>query len=66
MDNMLDIVVSPDMSTWEWKDKDEFIEAQKAGYYSAEKARAIWAEGERAVGLITAERRSMYEKWAAW
>ena len=66
MDNMLDVVISPDMSTWEWKDEDEFTEAQKVGYYSAEKAREIRAEGERAVKLITSERRSIYEKWATW
>ncbi|MBK7453347.1 MAG: DUF402 domain-containing protein [Anaerolineales bacterium] len=50
---MLDIVISPDMSTWEWKDEDEFIESQKEGHYSIEKAREIWAEGERAIRLTT-------------
>jgi hypothetical protein len=66
MDNTLDVVISPDMTTWNWKDGDEFTEAQTVGYYSAEKAREIWAEGERAVKLITSERRSMYEKWVTW
>ena len=66
MDNTLDVVISPDMTTWEWKDSDEFTEAQKVGYYSAEKASEIWAEGERAVKLVTSERRSMYENWATW
>ncbi len=66
MDNTLDVVISPDMTTWEWKDDDEFIEAQKVGYYSFEKASEIWGEGERAVKLITSERRSMYEKWSTW
>ena len=66
MDNTLDVVISPDMTEWEWKDDDEFTEAQKVGYYSAEKAREIWSEGERAVRLITSERRSIYEKWKTW
>ena len=66
MDHALDVVIHPDMSSWEWKDDDEFQEAQKVGYFSAEKARKIWSEGERAVKLITSERRSMYEKWATW
>ena len=66
MDNMLDVVISPDMSKWRWKDDDEFAEAQKVGFYSSEKAREIWTQGERAVKLITSERRSMYEKWATW
>ena len=66
MDHALDVVIHPDMSSWEWKDDDEFQEAQKVGYFSAEKAREIWSEGERAVKLITSKRRSMYEKWATW
>ncbi len=66
MDNMLDVVISPDMTTWRWKDDDEFAEAQKIGFYSAEKAREILAEGERAIQLITKERRDLYKKWEMW
>ena len=66
MDNMLDVVVSPDMTKWIWKDDDEFVEAQKVGFYSSEKAREIWAEGEKAVRLLTSERRSLYEEWEKW
>ena len=66
MDNMLDVVISPDMSKWRWKDDEEFAEAQKVGFYSSEKAREIWTQGERAVKLVTSERRLMYEKWATW
>jgi hypothetical protein len=65
-DNMLDIVISPDMSTWRWKDDDEFVAAQKVGFYSPEKAQEIWAEGERAIKLITKERRDLYKKWKMW
>ncbi len=66
MDHTLDIVISPDMSEWEWKDDDEFMEAQKVGFYSSEQAREIWAEGEKAIRLITSERRSLYEEWEKW
>jgi len=66
MDNMLDVVISPDMSTWRWKDDDEFIAAKNIGFYSPEKTREIWAEGERAVQLITKERRDLYKKWEMW
>jgi len=66
MDNMLDVVISPDMNTWHWKDGDEFIEAQKVGFYSAEKAREIWTDGEKAIQLITKERRSFYKQWKKW
>ena len=66
MDNMLDVVISPDMTEWKWKDDDEFAEAQKVGFYSLEKAREIWAEGEKAIKFVTSERRSFYEKWKHW
>lgn len=66
MDNMLDVVISTDMSAWSWKDDDEFAEAQKIGFYSVEKAHEIWTEGERAVQLITKERRDLYKKWEMW
>ena len=66
MDHMLDVIINPDMSEWKWKDDDEFLEAQKVGFYSIEKAREIWAEGEKAVRLITSERRSLYEEWKRW
>lgn len=65
-DNWLDIVINPDMSEWHWKDEDEFTEAQSVGFYSAEKAAEIWAEGEKAVQLITKERRTLYEQWKEW
>jgi hypothetical protein len=65
-DNMLDIIISPDMNTWQWKDKDEFEAAQKVGFYSAEKVHEILAEGEKAVQLITKERRTLYEQWEKW
>lgn len=66
MDNMLDVVISPDMSEWYWKDEDEFTEAQNVGFYSTEKAKEIWAEGEKAIQLIMNERRTLYEQWKEW
>jgi protein associated with RNAse G/E len=66
MDNMLDIVVRPNMVEWEWKDNDEFAEAENVGFYSHEKAREIWETGENAVNLLTSERQSFYRKWEKW
>jgi len=66
MDNMLDVVVSPDMSEWKWKDDDEFVEVERIGFYSHEKAREIWAEGEKAVILLTSTRQSFYKEWEKW
>ena len=66
MDHVLDAVVRPDMTEWDWKDEDEFSEAERIAYYSPEMACGIRAEGERAVRLLTSERRSFYEAWESW
>ena len=65
-DHLLDVVVKPDMSGWKWKDLDEFEEAARSGFYSPEKARAIRAEGERAVRLVLGERKEFYRSWQDW
>jgi len=49
MDQLLDVIVSPDCGTWTWKDEAEFEEAQATGVISAELAREARAEGRRAV-----------------
>lgn len=49
MDQALDIVVSPDHETWHWKDEEAFEEAQVLGVISPNAAKAIPAEGERAL-----------------
>jgi hypothetical protein len=66
MDHMLDIVGSPDMSEWKWKDEDEFTEAERIGYFSNKEACEIRLDGEKAIRLLTSERRSFYEHWARW
>jgi Protein of unknown function (DUF402) len=66
MDNMLDVVVSPDMSEWRWKDDDEFTEAERVGFYSHRKAGEIRAESKAAIKLLTVDRRPFYQQWAKW
>ncbi len=41
----LDVVVAPD-GTWQWKDEDDFAEAQRLGVFSPAAAAAVRAEGE--------------------
>ncbi len=66
MDHLLDVVVSPDRSEWQWKDEDEFGEAVALGLYSSEEARAIRAEGERALTLLQAKRPPFGDVWRRW
>jgi predicted RNA-binding protein associated with RNAse of E/G family len=66
MDHLLDIVVSPDRSAWRWKDEDEFREAVALGVYSAEEARAIRAEGQRAIKRMQANQSPFCDGWEKW
>lgn len=66
MDHLLDIVASPDRSEWWWKDEDEFREAEAIGVYSSEEARAIRAEGERAIKLMQANQSPFCDGWEKW
>jgi hypothetical protein len=66
MDHLLDIVVSPDRSEWRWKDEDEFSEAVAIGVFSTEEARAIRAEGERAITRFQAGEPPFGDGWEKW
>ena len=66
MDQMLDIVISPDRSSWRWKDEDEFNEAERIGVYSHAKAHSIHQEAERVVELLNANASPFCDGWENW
>jgi hypothetical protein len=66
MDQTLDIVVQPHMSSWRWKDEDEFEEARAKGIFTPEQGRAIHAEGERALERLLARKPPFDERWEDW
>jgi hypothetical protein len=66
MDQMLDIVISPDQSHWRWKDEDEFNEAEQIGVYSSAKAKGIRAEGEKVIKKLHAHASPFCDGWESW
>lgn len=66
MDQTLDIVVEPNMSSWRWKDEDEFEDAQTRGIYSPEQATAVRLEGEQALARLLARDAPFDERWEDW
>ncbi|WP_129840752.1 DUF402 domain-containing protein [Streptomyces sp. RFCAC02] len=64
-DHFLDIAVYPDRC-WEWRDEDEFAQAQQAGLLDAEQAARIGAAGRAAVRLITDWGPPFSDNWPAW
>ncbi len=65
MDQILDVVVAPDLSDWYWKDEDDFKEAQRLLLISQEKAVALRADGERVVKMLQSG-ESPFNGWQNW
>jgi hypothetical protein len=66
MDQMLDIVISPERASWRWKDEDEFSEAEEIGVYSHAKVASIRAEGERVIAMMQANAPPFCDGWENW
>jgi len=65
LDQMLDIVVSPDLSTWHWKDEDEFEAAVRFGVLSPARANTLRNEGEKAIAWLQSG-KSPFNGWEKW
>ena len=66
MDQMLDIVISPDRLHWQWKDEDEFSEAERMGVYSAANIASIRAEGKRVMAMVQGNAPPFCDGWENW
>jgi hypothetical protein len=64
-DHLLDIWVDPERS-WRWKDEDHLAEALELGLFTAEQAKAMRVEGERAIERIDAWTTPFDEGWEHW
>ncbi len=66
MDQLLDIIISADRSTWHWKDEDEVHQAQALGILSAEQVSKLFQRGERAIQSIQANEPPFDRNWENW
>jgi len=66
MDQMLDIVISPDRASWRWKDEDELNQAEAIGLYSHPKVASIRAEGERVIKMMKGNAPPFCDGWENW
>jgi hypothetical protein len=66
MDQMLDIVISPDWLSWSWKDEDEFSEAGAIGLYPFEKVQAIRQEAALVIERLKANMSPFCDGWENW
>lgn len=66
MDQLLDILVSADRSTWRWKDEDEVLEARARGVFTAQQAGDLYRRGEGALQALLAGEPPFDRDWVNW
>lgn len=66
MDQLLDIIVSADRSTWQWKDEDETEEAQARGIFTPEFVHELYQRGELAVRMLQSQQPPFDRDWRKW
>ena len=66
MDQTLDIIVSPDLSKWRWKDEGELARAVDLGLFTSLEANDIRSAGEHALTLFLARRPPFDRDWDQW
>jgi predicted RNA-binding protein associated with RNAse of E/G family len=66
MDHALDIVITPDLSEWQWHDEDELEKAQERGLFSAQLVEQIWAEGEGVIANLESMVFPFGDHWETW
>jgi len=65
IDQILDVIIQSNLKDWRWDDEDELKEAIEAGIISPEKARLLYAKGEKVRDMIMSG-RSIFNGWEHW
>lgn len=64
-DLLLDLVIAPDLSTWQWKDEDEYAQALRLGVVAEEEYLAVEHARDQVLAMI-ANREGPFAPDAAW
>ena len=65
-DHTLDVVVAPDLASWNWKDEEELELAVTRGLFTPEEADRFRADGEGALERIRARAEPFDRDWSGW
>ena len=65
IDQLLDIIATPDLTSWHWEDEDELEEAISLGLISSARADALRREGEKAIAWLQSG-NSPFNGWEKW
>jgi uncharacterized protein len=66
MDQVLDIIISGDCSTWHWKDEDELAEAKARGIFSSQEVRVIRTKSAHVIEKLHAKQPPFDGRWEHW
>jgi predicted RNA-binding protein associated with RNAse of E/G family len=64
-DQILDMIIDPNLKDWRWDDEDELSEVVELGLISPEKAKALYAKGEEVRDLLMSG-KSIFNGWGYW
>ena len=65
-DHVLDVLISADRNSWEWKDEDELAEALALGLFTESDEARIRSAGERGVEHVLLREPPFDEDWEDW
>lgn len=65
-DLLLDLVVAPDLSSWTWKDEDEYAQGRRLGLIGDAEHRRVEQARLRAVALIESAGGPFAQDWSRW
>lgn len=65
-DLTLDLVIAPDLRTWQWKDEDEFAQGIEIGWYTVEQLGELKACGEAVLEHAKRREPPFDEPWPNW
>jgi hypothetical protein len=66
LDQLLDVVMRPDRTSWEWKDEDEIREAVALNLMTSAEADALRLVGLDAVSTLQSQQPPFQSTWAGW
>jgi hypothetical protein len=65
-ERVLDLLVAPDGSAWEWKDRDELEEAVRRSLFTPAQAAEFEAEAERGLHRLLDREPPFDRDWTTW
>jgi len=64
-DQILDMILTPDLSRWRWEDEDELDEAVSTGLITKKESTNLYAKGNKVITTLQSG-KSIFNGWENW